>query len=75
MCSLFDPLWRYWIESVHKKSIKNGQLILVFYQRYLLNMIALLITLTGNVLQVRQDVALRKDRLNNFVVSKEFAAL
>jgi hypothetical protein len=38
-------------------------------------MIAMLITLTGNVLQVRQDIALRKDRLNNFVVSKEFAAL
>jgi len=37
-------------------------------------MIALLITLTGTVLQLRQDVALLKDQLNNFVISKEFAA-
>jgi len=37
-------------------------------------MIALLITLTGTVLQLGQDVALLKDQLNNFVISKEFAA-
>jgi len=37
-------------------------------------MIALLITLTGTVLQLRQDVTLLKEQLNNFVISKEFAA-
>jgi hypothetical protein len=37
-------------------------------------MIALLLTLTGTVLQLRQDVALLRDQMNNFVVSKEFAA-
>jgi hypothetical protein len=37
-------------------------------------MITLLLALTGTVLQLRQDVALLRDQMNNFVVSKEFAA-
>ncbi len=37
-------------------------------------MIALLVALTGTVLQLRQDVALLRDQMNNLVVSKEFAA-
>jgi hypothetical protein len=37
-------------------------------------MIALLVALTGTVLQLRQDVALLRDQMSNLVVSKEFAA-
>jgi hypothetical protein len=37
-------------------------------------MIALLVALTGKVLQLRQDVALLRDQMSNLVVSKEFAA-
>ena len=37
-------------------------------------MIALLIALTGTVLQLRQDVAILRDQMTNLVVSKEFAA-
>jgi hypothetical protein len=37
-------------------------------------MIALLVALTGTVLQLRQDVALLRDQMNNLVMSKEFAA-
>jgi uncharacterized coiled-coil protein SlyX len=37
-------------------------------------MIALLVALTGTVLQLRQDVALLRDQMTNLVVSKEFAA-
>jgi hypothetical protein len=37
-------------------------------------MIAILLTLTSTVLQLRQDVTLLRDQMNNFVVSKEFAA-
>ncbi len=37
-------------------------------------MIALLVALTGTVLQLHQDVALLRDQMSNLVVSKEFAA-
>jgi hypothetical protein len=37
-------------------------------------MIAILLALTGTVLQLRQDVALLRDQMSNLVVSKEFAA-
>jgi hypothetical protein len=37
-------------------------------------MIAILLALTGTVLQLRQDVALLRDQMTNLVVSKEFAA-
>jgi hypothetical protein len=37
-------------------------------------MIALLLALTGTVLQLRQDVALLRDQMSNLVVAKEFAA-
>jgi len=37
-------------------------------------MIALLVALTGTVLQLRQDVALLRDQMTNLVVAKEFAA-
>jgi hypothetical protein len=37
-------------------------------------MIALLLTLTGTVLQLRQDVALLRDQMQNFILAKEFAS-
>jgi hypothetical protein len=37
-------------------------------------MIALLLTLTATVLQLRQDVALLRDQMQNFILAKEFAA-
>jgi len=37
-------------------------------------MIALLVALTGTVLQLRQDVALLRDQMTNLVVSREFAS-
>jgi len=37
-------------------------------------MIAALLALTGTVLQLRQDVALLRDQMQNFILAKEFAA-